>query len=256
MNRYRIIPVLLYSNGGLVKTKQFKNPRYVGDPINAIKIFNDKEVDELILLDIDATKNKKGPNYNLVNDVAKECFMPFSYGGGITKLEEIKILLKSGAEKIVINSASLMDEALIQNAANQFGNQSIVVCLDIKKNWLGKYFVYTHKGEKNSGLSPVEFAKKMEALGAGELILQFIDRDGTYRGYNLELLKELSQAVSIPVVACGGARKIEDFSAAIESGASAVAAGSMFVFYGPLKSVLINYPSNKELMELFQKNGH
>lgn len=256
MNRYRIIPVLLYSSGGLIKTKQFKNPRYVGDPINAIKIFNDKEVDELILLDIDATKNKKGPNYNLVNDVAKECFMPFSYGGGITKLEEIKQLLKSGAEKIVINSASLIDETLIQSAANQFGNQSVVVCLDIKKNWLGKHFVYTHKGEKNSGLSPIEFAKKMEALGAGELILQFIDRDGTYNGYDLELLKEVSQAVSIPIVACGGAGKLEDFSSAIESGASAVAAGSVFVFYGPLKSVLINYPSKEELRKLFDKNEH
>lgn len=253
MKRFRVIPVLLYSNNGLVKTVQFKKPRYVGDPINAIKIFNDKEVDELILLDIEATKNKKGPNYQLVSEVAKECFMPFSYGGGITSVDEIKKLLNSGAEKVVVNSSSVSNPSLISEAAKKFGAQSIVVCLDIKKNWLGKYSVYTHRGEKSSRLSPIDFAKKMEQLGAGELMLQFIDKDGTYQGYNLDIIEEVSNSVKIPVIACGGAGQLEDFSKAIKTGASAVAAGSMFVFYGPLKSVLINYPSTQDLKSLYER---
>jgi imidazole glycerol-phosphate synthase subunit HisF len=254
VGRFRIIPVLLFSKGGLVKTVQFKNPKYVGDPINAIKIFNDKEVDELVLLDIDATKNKTGPNYHLVNEVSKECFMPFSYGGGISTTDEIKKILNSGAEKVVINSSSLSHIDVVKEASYRFGSQSIVICLDIKKNWLGKYYVYTHKGEKNTKLSPVEFAIKMQQAGAGELFLQFIDKDGSYEGYDLEIINQVSSAVDIPVVACGGAGKLEDFSSAMKNGASAVAAGSLFVFYGPLKSVLINYPSKEELIDLFRKN--
>lgn len=251
MNRFRVIPVLLYSSGGLVKTVRFKNPKYVGDPINAIKIFNDKEVDELILLDIDATKNKKGPNFKLVEEVANECFMPFSYGGGITSIEEIKKLLNLGAEKIVINS-SATNENIIKEASSRFGSQSIVICIDIKKNWQGKYYCYTNRGEKNIKISPIDFAKKMESFGAGELILQFIDKDGTYSGYDLNMIEKISKEVTIPIVACGGASSIEDFTMAVKAGAFAVAAGSMFVFYGKLKSVLINYPTNEELKELFK----
>lgn len=251
MSRFRIIPILLYSNEGLVKTVRFKNPKYVGDPINAIKIFNDKEVDELILLDIEATKNKRGPNFKLVEEVAKECFMPFSYGGGITTIDEIKKLLNLGAEKVVINSSSIKND-LIEQTSSRFGSQSIVICIDIKKNWQGRYYCYINRGEKNIKISPVYFAKKMESLGAGELILQFIDKDGTYSGYDLSMIEIISKEVTIPVVACGGANSTEDFAMAVRAGASAVAAGSMFVFYGKLKSVLINYPTKEELKELFK----
>lgn len=253
MNRYRIIPVLLNSTSGLVKTTRFKNPKYVGDPINAIKIFNEKEVDELIILDIDSTKNKTEPNIDFIKKIATECFMPLCYGGGITKLEQIESILFNGVEKVSLNTSAYYNPKLIKEAANKFGNQSIVVSIDVKKNWMNKPLVFTAKGTKNTRLNPVEYAKEMESNGAGELLINSIDKDGTYTGYDLELIEKISQSVTIPIISCGGAKSITDFSQAINSGASAVAAGSMFVFFGDLKSVLINYPTTEELNYLYSK---
>lgn len=253
MERFRIIPILLYSSNGLVKTVRFKSPKYIGDPINAIKIFNDKEVDEIILIDIDANKNKKGPNIEFIKSFATECFMPVCYGGGISKLDEIEKILYCGVEKVSLNSIAHSRPNIIKEAANKYGSQSIVISIDIKKNWLNKKRVYINNGNYNTKLNPVEFAKKMEDYGAGELLVNSIDRDGTYSGYDIELLEEISTSVKIPIIACGGAKSITDFRLAINCGASAVAAGSMFVFFGDLKSVLINYPTPEELNSLYNK---
>lgn len=235
----------------MVKTVKFSQPRYIGDPINAIKIFNDKEVDELMFIDINASKQNQPPNFNLIKKIATECFMPVCYGGGITNIEEIHQILQSGIEKISINTSAFLNPDLIKQAANQFGNQSIVVSIDVKKNWLGKQCVYINNGTKNIHHNPIEYAKKMEDLGAGELLINSIDKDGTYTGYDLDLIESVSKKISIPIIACGGASSIEDFRAAVERGASATAAGSMFVYYGELKSVLINYPSQAELNKLY-----
>jgi cyclase len=243
--------VLLNSNNGLVKTVKFNHPKYIGDPINAIKIFNDKEVDELIFLDINATRLNQKPNFSLIKEIATECFMPICYGGGITSLEEIHKILYSGIEKVSINTAAYSNPNLIKQAANQFGNQSIVVSIDVKKNWRGKQYVYINNGTKNTNETSIEFAQKMEDLGAGELLINSIDKDGTYSGYDLDLIQAISEKVTIPIIACGGASAITDFKKAVEKGASAVAAGSMFVYYGELKSVLINYPSEYELDKLY-----
>lgn len=255
MRRIRVIPVLLIQNGGLVKSIKFKNHKYVGDPINAVKIFNEKEVDEIVILDISATKEGQAPNIAQISEIAGEAFMPLAYGGGITKLEEIKQILFEGAEKVIINTYAFENLSLITKAAQQFGSQSIVVSIDVKKNWLGKYRVYSNGGQKNRSISPTEFAKKVVEAGAGEIMLTSIDQDGTFKGYDLKLIEMVSNAVNVPVIAGGGARNIEDFYSAIAgSGASAVAAGSMFVFKMPHRAVLINYPSQKELKEtIFNK---
>ncbi|MEZ5039038.1 MAG: AglZ/HisF2 family acetamidino modification protein [Saprospiraceae bacterium] len=250
MRRIRVIPVLLLQNGGLVKSIRFKKYQYVGDPINAVKIFNEKEVDEIVILDISASKDRRGPNIKQIAEITGEAFMPLAYGGGITKIEEIKQILYEGAEKVVLNTSALDSPNLIADAANRFGNQSIVVSIDVKKNWLGQYKVYRDNGSKSTGYDPVIFAQQMEKAGAGELFLCSIDQDGTFGGYDLALLQEVAQAVSIPVIACGGAAEVSDFHKAVSLGhASAVAAGSMFVFQRPYRAVLISYPKQKELKE-------
>lgn len=250
MRRIRVIPVLLIQNGGLVKSIQFKKHQYVGDPINAVKIFNEKEVDEIVILDISATQDKRAPNIQQIAEITGEAFMPLAYGGGITRLEEIVEILYQGAEKVVLNTSALDDPQLITRAAQRFGNQSIVVSIDVQKNWLGQYKVYRNNGTKNAGINPVELAKQAAKLGAGEIMLTSIDRDGTFGGYDLELLKQITQAVEIPVIACGGAAEVKDFQQAVSiGGASAVAAGSMFVFQRPHRAVLISYPSQQELKE-------
>lgn len=250
MRRIRVIPVLLIQNGGLVKSIQFKKHQYVGDPINAVKIFNEKEVDEIVILDISATQDKRAPNIQQIAEITGEAFMPLAYGGGITRLEEIVEILYQGAEKVVLNTSALDDPQLITRAAQRFGNQSIVVSIDVQKNWLGQYKVYRNNGTKNAGINPVELAKQVAELGAGEIMLTSIDRDGTFGGYDLELLKQITEAVDIPVIACGGAAEVRDFQQAVSiGGASAVAAGSMFVFQRPHRAVLISYPSQQELKE-------
>lgn len=249
MLRTRVIPCLLLQRKGLVKTVQFQKPKYVGDPINAVRIFNDKEVDELTFLDITATVENYPPQFDLIHDIATECFMPFGYGGGIRDIETAGKLLKLGSEKVVFNSAATNLD-LITEAADVFGSQSVIVSIDVKHSRLSKYKVYIHSGTRNTGLNPVQFAREVETAGAGEIFLNSIDRDGTMDGYDIPLLKSVTDVVSIPVVACGGAGSLGHFKEAItEGGASAVAAGSMFVFHGPHRAVLISYPTQDELQQ-------
>ncbi|MFW9831293.1 MAG: AglZ/HisF2 family acetamidino modification protein [Candidatus Thorarchaeota archaeon] len=249
MLRTRVIPSLLLRSRGLVKTVKFKDPKYIGDPINAVRIFNDKEVDELVFLDITATVENRPPQFELIKDIATECFMPFGYGGGIHDLETARKILKMGSEKIVINSAA-SDFDLLRDMADVFGSQSVVVSIDVKKSKRGKYEVYTHSGTKKTNLDPVMFAVDVEANGAGEILLNSIDLDGTMKGYDIDLLSSVTKKVDIPVVACGGAGRLEHFQQAVlKGGASAVAAGSMFVFHGLHRAVLINYPTQEELKQ-------
>lgn len=247
----RIIPCLLLQDQGLVKTVKFKNPKYVGSPTNAIKIFNEKEVDELIFLDITATRKKRHPPFKLISETATECFMPFCYGGGINRLEDMQAIFSLGAEKVAINTQAILKPSLVKQASKQFGSQSIVVSIDVKKDLFGNYKVFSHLRKKVLKIEPVEFALQMEDMGAGELLVNSVDKDGTMEGYDIELIKKLTVAVNIPVIACGGAGSIEHFRDAInKGGASAVAAGSMFVFYGKHRAVLINYPSQHEVGSL------
>ena len=247
MLKTRVIPCLLLKNEGLVKTVNFKDSKYIGDPINAVKIFNEKEVDELVFLDTTATKEGRGPNFELISKIASECFTPFSYGGGIRNLEDLEKILRLGVEKVVINTYAVEKPEFIKEASNKFGSQSITVSIDAKKNKKGDYEIFVNGGTKETGINAVDFAVLMEKKGAGEIILSSIDKDGTMTGYDLELISLVSKFLGIPVIAAGGAGKIEDFKKAIKAGASAVAAGSMFVFVGQNRAVLINYPSREEL---------
>lgn len=249
MKRVRVIPLLLIRKGGLVKSVKFKDYKYVGDPINAVKIFNEKEVDEIVILDISATAEKRTPDIRQVKEIASEAFMPLGYGGGITKLEEIKELITAGVEKVIINTAAFYNPQLISDGAKYVGSQSMVVSIDVKKNTWGKYKVFVRNGSKSTGIDPVEYAKQMEAVGAGELFLNSIERDGTFAGYDSDLIKAVSSNVNIPVVAIGGAGSVNDFALAVQNGASAVSAGSIFVFQQPHRAVLISYPDQKELKE-------
>lgn len=249
MRRVRVIPVLLLHNGGLVKSVKFKNHRYVGDPINAVKIFNEKEIDEIVVLDIDASREKRGPDMAVLKDLAGEAFIPMAYGGGISSIDEIKKLFYLGMEKVVLNYQAFANPSLIAEAAKLVGSQSLVVSIDIKKNIFGKYKVYVKNGTESTGLDPLTFALKMQENGAGEIFLNSIDRDGTYEGFDVGIIKSLSRELAIPLIACGGASTMEDFGKAISSGASAVAAGSMFVFRRPHNAVLISYPSQTDLQE-------
>jgi cyclase len=253
MLKTRVIPVLLLRGSGLVKGMKFKDHKYVGDPINAVKIFNDKEVDELVFLDIEATEKKTGPNFSLLEDIATEAFIPFAYGGGVTTFEQASSLFKLGVEKVIINTSAYENPSLVKELSQAFGAQSIVVCMDVKKNFWGKYEVYVRNGRVRVKQNPVEYAKQMQALGTGELIVSDIDKDGTRSGYNIELLKSITDAVSIPVVALGGARELNDFKVAVtQANVSAVAAGDMFVFNGKHKAVLITYPAYNKLEALFK----
>jgi cyclase len=248
MFRPRVIPCLLLKNKGLVKTVKFKNPTYIGDPMNAIKIFNDLEADELVFLDITATNENRLLSLDLVERIAEEAFMPFAVGGGIKNLDEIKQILKTGAEKVIINTSSVTNPNLIREASDNFGNQSIIISIDVKKDIWKKNKVYINSGKRNTQLDPVEHAKKMEQLGAGEIIINSIDKDGTMAGYDIDLIGKVSESVQVPVVALGGAGSLNDFKEAIVNGhASAVAAGSMFVFHGPRRAVLINYPEKEDI---------
>jgi len=249
----RVIPCLLLKGQGLVKTVKFKDPKYVGDPINAVRIFNEKEVDELIFLDITATPEKKEPPFRTISEIASECFMPLCYGGGIKTIEHIEKIFSLGVEKVSINTQAAENPALIKQAAELFGSQSIVASIDVKKSLFGKYEVYIQGGRKNTKLAPVSYAKHLEELGVGEIMLNSIDRDGTLQGFDLELTARVVEAVNVPVIACGGAGKVEDLAAAIkQGGASAAAAGSFFVFHGKHRAVLITYPEIAELKRILQ----
>lgn len=249
MRRTRVIPVLLLQKGGLVKTVKFKDPVYVGDPINAVKIFNEKEVDEITVIDIDASRENRSPDIKKITEIASEAFMPMAYGGGITSVDQIKQILYNGIEKVIINKAAVETPDLITKAAKLFGSQSIMVSIDVKKHFLKGIRVYIDNGKTNTGLTPAEFARRMEDAGAGEILLNSIDKDGTFNGYDYDIIKETSNNLNIPLIACGGGSDIEDFKKAVKAGASAVAAGSMFVFKRPHNAVLISYPSQQELKE-------
>lgn len=252
MFRPRVIPVLLLKEKGLVKSVQFKDHKYVGDPINAVKIFNDLKADELVFLDIMATGQKRSISLDFVYRVGDEANMPFAVGGGIRSCEEIKAIINAGAEKVVINSYAVERPAFIREAADTFGSSTIVVSIDVKKKFLGKKQVYTTGATKATGLHPVEWAVKMQTEGAGEIIINSVEHDGAMEGYDLDLVRDIARAVDIPVVALGGAGKKEDLREAVQSAyASAVAAGSLFVFHGPRKAVLVNYPSQESLRHLF-----
>lgn len=239
--RKRIIPVLLLHKGGLYKTKKFSKPVYVGDPINAVRIFNEKEVDELVILDIDASKENRGPNFNEIADITGEAFMPVAYGGGITTLEQAETLFFNGVEKLILNSALFTKPNLVTEISSRYGSQSVIASIDFKKNLFGKKKIFSHSSKKVTFQDLPELARKAEQLGAGELMINSVDRDGTYDGYDLEALSELAREVRIPVIICGGASDKSDFTAAGKEGASAMAAGSMFVFQRPHNAVLISY---------------
>lgn len=245
MLRPRVIPCLLVHEGGLVKTVGFKAPKYVGDPINAVKIFNEKEADELVVLDIDATVNGVEPDYRMIANLAAECRMPLCYGGGIRSAEQAKKIIGLGVEKIAISAAAIETPDLIEQITDEIGRQSVVVVLDVKKRILGKeYDVYIHNGKKNTKRSVIEVAAKVEALGVGEIVINSIDNDGLMKGYDLALASKMRQAVSIPITFLGGAGSLEDIGALIRTcGVVGASAGSLFVFKGVYKAVLINYPN-------------
>jgi len=249
--RNRVIPTLLIQEEGLVKTFKFNTPKYVGDPLNAIKIFNDKEVDELIVLDIDASQLNRGPNYGLIEQFASECFMPLCYGGGIRTLEQAKKLFSLGIEKISIQSEAYTSLGFIKKLSDIFGSQSIVVMLDIKKNWMGSYKLYSSRSHKILDKDWLEFLQSVVEMGAGEVVINSVDRDGTLSGIDLDLIKMASEIVNIPIIASGGVGSLNDIKLAVDNGASAVAVGAYFVFKGPRQAVLITYPKYSDLETLF-----
>jgi cyclase len=246
----RLIPVLLLSGKGLVKTTRFTNPVYLGDPINAVRIFNDKEVDELVLCDIEASVKAREPNYAWIRDIVSESFMPVGYGGGIRDIDHIRRIFDLGVEKVILNSASF-DFDLITRAANIYGSQSIVGCIDAKKSFLGGYSVYSKSGTLKFKITPWEMAQNLVSAGVGEIIVQSIDNEGSMQGFDLELTKGVSSVVNVPVVASGGAGTMGHISTVLEKGgATSVAAGSFFVFKGKHRAVLINYPRQDEIFAL------
>jgi len=251
MLKHRVIPALLILNGGLVKTLKFKDPKYVGDPINAIRIFNDKEVDELMVLDITASKERREPNYSLIEEFAGECFMPLSYGGGVTNVEQAARIFGLGIEKICLQTAALAKPDLVSELADRFGSQSVVVSIDIKRNWLGKPEIYGAAHGKTMREPWLQTVQRLVAAGAGEVLLNVVDRDGTLEGPDLALISAACSVLSVPLTVVGGVSSLADIKSAVDAGASAVAAGAFFVFHGPHRAVLITYPKYLDLEALF-----
>jgi len=251
--RHRIIPILLLKNNGLYKGIHFKDHKYVGDPINAVKIFNDKEVDELVFLDINASCEQKEPNYNILRDIASECFMPLAYGGGVSSLEMIKEILRVGIEKVVLNTHAVRNPLFVQEAVKYFGSSTIVVSIDVKKSfWGNNYNVYINSGKEKTNLQAVEWAIELEKMGVGEIIVNSIDKDGTLSGYDINLIRRIVDVVKIPVIAAGGGSSLTDFVKICKHHkASASAAGAYFVFQGKHNAVLITYPTQVEIEKEF-----
>ncbi len=253
MLRPRIIPSLLVHDKGLVKTVHFKNPKYVGDPINAVKIFNEKEVDELAVFDIDATVLGKEPDYALIEKLANQSRMPLCYGGGVKTVEQAQKIFGLGIEKIALSSAVIENPNLITQIADRVGSQSVIVVMDVKKKLLGGYEIYTHNGKKATGVNPIKFAEEAQRLGAGEIVINAIDQDGVMKGFDMNLIDKISEKISIPITVLGGAGSLQDIKKVIDRhGIIGVAAGSLFVFKGIYKAVLINYPTKKEKEELYK----
>lgn len=255
MLRPRIIPSLLVHDNGLVKTVNFKNAKYVGDPINAVKIFNEKEVDELAIFDIDATVTGKEPDYQLIEKLANQSRMPLCYGGGVKTVEQAQRIFGLGIEKIALSSSVIQSPELIAEIASKVGNQSVVVVLDIKKKLLGGYEIYTHNGKKSTGINPLKFVELAEKRGAGEIIINSIDQDGVMKGFDIALIDKVREKTTLPLTVLGGAGSLDDIGKVIKKhGIIGVAAGSLFVFKGVYKAVLINYPNRTEKDELIFKN--
>ena len=245
MLRPRIIPCLLVRNGGLVKTVRFDKHKYVGDPINAVRIFNEKGVDELIVADIDATVHNREPNYGMIRNLANECRMPLCYAGGVHTAEQVERIVSLGVEKVALSAAAVNMPQVIVESAKRVGSQSVVVVIDVKKSGLfRRYEVFTHNGTKATGLEPVAFARKVESLGAGEVVINSINQDGEMKGYDLDLVSSVRAAISLPLTVLGGAGSLDDIEKVIQKfGIIGAAAGSLFVFKGKYRAVLINYPS-------------
>lgn len=247
----RLIPCLLLSERGLYKTVRFDRPRYVGDPINAVRIFNEKYVDEIMLLDIRASRARVEPDYDLIASVAAECFMPLTYGGGIRSIEQARRIISLGVEKLSLNSIAIENPDLLAELSGELGASSVVAAIDVKQDKTGKNRVYHPGNRALLQLDPVEHARLCVEAGAGELFVNSVDRDGTYSGYDLNLTASITAAVNVPVTVCGGASELKDMQKAIINGASAAAAGSLFVFFGDLRAVLINYPDQPAIREVF-----
>lgn len=253
MLRPRIIPSLLIHEGGLVKTVNFKNPKYIGDPINAVKIFNEKVVDELAVFDIDASVLGKEPNYKLIKNLAVQSRMPLCYGGGVKTVVQAQKIFGLGIEKIALSSAVLENPKIITEIADKVGSQSVIAVLDVKKKLLGGYEVYIHNGKKATGKDPLKFVEELQSLGVGEIIINSIDQDGVMKGYDLNLINKVRSKISVPLTVLGGAGSLEDIQKVIQAhGVIGVAAGSLFVFKGKYKAVLINYPVKSEKENLFR----
>lgn len=255
MLRPRIIPCLLITNGGLGKTVKFKNSKYVGDPINAVKIFNEKEVDEIMVIDIDATVKNKKPDFRLISDIAAECRMPLCYGGGVKTAEQVQKIISLGVEKVAISSSAIECPDIISEAAERVGNQSVVVVMDIKrKSFSKKYEVVTHNGLKTTGIDPVLLAEKIQKYGAGEIVINSVDKDGTMEGYDIEIIRNIRDRVTLPITVLGGAGSNNDLKKLIkEFGIIGASAGSIFVFRGKYKAVLINYPNVNEKEDMYKE---
>lgn len=252
MLRPRIIPSLLLQDNGLVKTVNFKDPKYVGDPINAVRIFNEKAVDELAIFDIDATVKGLEPNYSLIERIANQSRMPICYGGGVKTVEQAQRIFGLGIEKIALSSAVLNNPKLITEIANRVGSQSVVVVLDVKKKLFGGYEAYTHNGKKSTGINPFKFIEEAHKLGAGEIVINSIDQDGVMKGYDMSLIEKARQMTSLPMTVLGGAGSLDDIKKVIEKHhIIGVSAGSLFVFKGVYKAVLINYPTKQEKEKLY-----
>lgn len=254
MFRPRIIPCLLLDGQRLIKTTGFETPSYVGDPINALKIFNEKEVDEVIVLDIYASKKARKPDFSYIEKLAGECFMPMCYGGGISSMEDAEKIIGCGVEKLSINQGALTNLDLLSAVAKRYGSQSVLGAMDVKKSWFKGVRVWNHVTRKHESYSPEDWALKKTQAGAGEILLNHVDRDGTQQGYDIGLIRSVRQVVGVPVVACGGASSLQNCKSAIEEGgAAAAAAGALFVYKGPHRAVLINYPDSQALKSLFKE---
>ncbi|MFN8429633.1 MAG: AglZ/HisF2 family acetamidino modification protein [Spirosomataceae bacterium] len=255
MLRSRIIPALLIHQKGLVKTVKFSEPKYVGDPINAVKIFNEKFVDELIVLDIDKSVKSQDPDFELIRKIAIECRMPFCYGGGISTVDQAKMIISLGAEKVALSSAAISNPKLVNDISKEIGVQSVVVILDVRKKLFGGYDTYIHNGKKNVGEDPINLAIKFEALGAGELVINSIDKDGIMSGYDLEIFDRIRNAISIPITILGGSGNLDHMKIMVEKyKILGLAAGSMFVFKGKYKAVLISYPNDSDKIKILNLN--
>ena len=249
----RLIPCLLLSKGGLVKTTRFRKPKYVGDPVNAVHIFNEKEVDELMVLDIDASREGRAPDFDLIGQIAGECFMPLCYGGGIRSLEDARKLFNLGVEKVALQSAFFRNPVLLRQIADHAGEQAVVASVDIGKDWLGRRKIRAPKGAKPPARHFRELLQLAVANGAGEILLNCVEREGTLVGPDLELVREASAMVDVPLIATGGVGSLADVQSVVAAGASAVAAGAFFVFYGPHRAVLITYPRYDEIEALWSQ---